>query len=126
MQPTHTSRKSIVRPTFKRTPQAENWCSTTQSMSTYIADEIKAYSVIRDLALAEAEQSPNALNLQRAQIANDFVENALKPARSPYESQHLPPGEVARERNRCKTVKVRLALLRSHLESLTRDHAHAA
>lgn len=95
-------------------------------MSTYIADEIKAYSVIRDLALAEAEQSPNALNLQRAQIANDFVENALKPARSPYESQHLPPGEVARERNRCKTVKVRLALLRSHLESLTRDHAHAA
>lgn len=95
-------------------------------MSTYIADEIRAYATIRDLALAEAEKFTNSLNLERARIANDFVENALKPARTPYESQHLPPGDLARERNRCKTVKVRLSLLQAHLEALERDHAHAA
>ena len=95
-------------------------------MSTYIADEIQAYGVIRDLALAEAEKMTNTLNLERARIANDFVENSLKPARSPYEAQHLPEGDAARERQRCEAVKVRLALLRSHLDALTRDHAHAA
>jgi hypothetical protein len=95
-------------------------------MSTYIADEIQAYGVIRDLALAEAEKVTNALNLERARIANDFVENALKQARGPYDSQHLPEGDAARERQHCKAVKVRLALLRSHLDALTRDHAHAA
>jgi hypothetical protein len=95
-------------------------------MSTYIADEIRAYGVIRDLALAEAEKVTNTLNLQRARIANDFVENALKPVRGPYEAQHLPEGDAVRERQRCEAVKVRLALLRSHLDALTRDHAHAA
>jgi hypothetical protein len=95
-------------------------------MSTYIGDEIRAYTVIRDIALAEAESLTNSLNLQRAQIANDFVENALKPSRTPYENQHLPAGDVARERNRCKTVKVRLSLLKAHLDALTRDHANAA
>jgi hypothetical protein len=68
-------------------------------MSTYIADEIRAYATIRDLALAEAEKLTNSLNLERARIANEFVENALKPARS---------------------------LLKSHLDALARDHAHAA
>lgn len=95
-------------------------------MSTYIVDEIRAYTVIRDIALAEAETLTNSLNLERARIANDFVENALKPARSAYKAQHLPAADATRERNRCKTVKVRLALLRSHLDALARDHAHAA
>ena len=59
MQPTHKSRSSIVRPTFKRTKQAETWTSTRNELSTYIADEIRAYTVIRDLALAEAEKTTN-------------------------------------------------------------------
>jgi hypothetical protein len=95
-------------------------------MSTYVADEIQAYGVIRDLALAEAEKTTNTLNLERARIANDFVENSLKPARTPYDGQHLPEGDAARERQRCEAAKIRLALLRSHMDALTRDHAHAA
>jgi hypothetical protein len=95
-------------------------------MSTYIADEIRAYATIRDLALAEAEKLTNPLNLERARIANDFVENALKPARNPYENQHLPEGDATRERQRCEAAKVRLSLLHAHLDALARDHAHAA
>ena len=95
-------------------------------MSTYIADEIRAYATIRDLALTEAEKTPSRLNLERARIANEFVENNLKPARAPYEAQHLPEGDAARERQRCEAVKVRLSLLNAHLAAVTRDHAHAA
>lgn len=95
-------------------------------MSTYVADEIQAYATIRDLALAEAEKVTNSLNLERARIANEFVETCLKPARTPYEAQHLPEGDAARERQRCEAVKVRLSLLKSHLVAMTRDHAHAA
>jgi hypothetical protein len=95
-------------------------------MSTYVADEIRAYATIRDLALAEAEKLTNTLNLERARIANEFVENALKPARPPYESQHLLEGDATRERQRCEAVKVRLSLLHAHLEALAREHAHAA
>ena len=95
-------------------------------MSTYIADEIRAYATIRDLALAEAEKLTTSLNLERARIANEFVETALKPARPPYESQHLPEGDATRERQRCEAVKVRLSLLHAHLDALARDHAHAA
>src|SRR5438874_2106163 len=126
MQPTHKSRSSIVRPRFKRTKQATTLSSVPLAMSTYIADEIRAYATIRDLALAEAEKVTNSLNLERTRIANDFVENALKPARNPYESQHLPEGEATRERQRCEAVKVRLSLLHGHLDALARDHAHAA
>jgi hypothetical protein len=95
-------------------------------MSTYVADEIRAYSVIRDLALAEAERLTNPLNLERVRIANDFVETALKPARKPYESQHLPEGDAARERQRCEAVKVRLSLLHAHLGAVSREHVQAA
>ncbi|HZE13413.1 MAG TPA: hypothetical protein VE086_06645 [Chthoniobacterales bacterium] len=126
MQPTHKSRSTIVRPTFKRAKQTAGWSSTRAAMSTYIADEIRAYATIRDLALAEAEKLTNSLNLERARIANDFVENALKPARNPYENQRLPEGDATRERQRCKAVKVRLSLLHAHFDALARDHAHAA
>jgi hypothetical protein len=95
-------------------------------MSTYIADEIRAYATIRDLALAEAERITNNLNLKRARIANDFVENSLKPARTPYDGQHLPEGDAARERQRCEAVKVRLSLLHAHLAALSREHVQAA
>ena len=95
-------------------------------MSTYVADEIQAYATIRDLALAEAERITNRLNLERARIANEFVETSLKPAKSPYEAQHLPEGDAARERQRCEAAKVRLSLLNAHLAALSRDQVRAA
>jgi len=126
MQSTHKSRNSIVRPSFKRTQAAASWSSTVPSMTTYVVDEIRAYATIRDLALAEVEKTTNLLNLERARIANDFVENALKPARNSYGNQRLPAGDSIRERQRCKAVKVRLSLLDAHLGALSREHAHAA
>jgi len=95
-------------------------------MNSYVVDEINAYVAIRDIALAEAEKDPSSVNLERVRIANEFVENCLKPARSPYESQHLPDTDAARERGRCQAVKVRLSLLRARLDAISRDHAHAA
>ena len=95
-------------------------------MMSYVVDEINAYIVIRDIALAEAEKEPSSVNLERARISNDFVENCLKPARPPYEAQYLPKADAARERGCCQAVKVRLSLLRAHLDAISRDHAHAA
>ena len=109
-------------------------------MRSYIIDEIRAYVTIRDLAVAEAEKEPSMLNLERACIANEFVEKYLQPARHPYEAQHLEEPEAAREREHCQDVRIRLSLLRAHLEALAQeaeaaaaaaqatspDHAHAA
>jgi hypothetical protein len=95
-------------------------------MTNYVVDEINAYAVIRDIALAEAEKEPSSLNLERLRIANDFVKDCLKPARPSYKAQHLPEADAARERDRCRDVRVRLTSLRAHLAALSRDHAHAA
>ena len=95
-------------------------------MNSSAVDEINAYVAIRDLALAGAEKDPSPVNLKRVRSANDLVENCLKPARSPYESQHLPETDTARERGRCQAVKVRLFLLRPHVDAISRDHAHGA
>jgi hypothetical protein len=95
-------------------------------MTTYIVDEIHAYGVIRDLALAEAEKVTNVLNLERARIANDFVENAVKAGSKLYDSQRLPAGDASRQRQRCKVVKVRLSLLQAHLAAMSREHVQAA
>src|ERR1044071_8515377 len=75
---------------------------TTQPRSRIVRPTFKR-------AVAEAEKETNALNLERARIANDFVANALKPARSAYARQHLPQADAGRERQRCKAVRVRLA-----------------
>ena len=95
-------------------------------MTSYVVDEINAYVAIRDIALAEAEKDPSSVNLERVRIANEFVENCLRPARSPYQSQHLPKPDAARERGRCQAVKVRLSLLRAHLNAMAREPTHAA
>jgi hypothetical protein len=127
MQLTREPRSSIAKPTFKRArTRAATWSSTHLAMSTYIVDEIRAYATIRDLALAEAERVTNALNLERARIANDFVENALKLSRTPYESQHLPEGVAAHGGQRCEAVKVRLSLLHAHLAARAREQVQAA
>ena len=94
-------------------------------MTSYVVDEINACVAIRDIALAEAEKEPTSLNLERARIANDFVENCVKPARPPSEAQHLPETDAARERGNCQGVKVRLSLLRAHLDAMAREHADA-
>ena len=95
-------------------------------MTNYVVDEINAYAAIRDIALAEAERTTTQVNIERVKIANQFVENCLKPARPLYEAQHLPEADAVRERGRCQAVKVRLALLEAHMHALSREHAHAA
>jgi hypothetical protein len=81
--------------------------------------EINAYIAIRDRLLAQAEEAHSEAILDRAASANEFVENCLQPARSPYQAQHLPPAEALRERRRCELITLRLAGLRRTL-------AHAA
>jgi hypothetical protein len=77
--------------------------------------EIHAYIAIRDRLLTEAEEIPSNSTLHRAWIANDVVEIFLKPARTPYEAQYLPEKEASGERQRCETVKLRIAELRGKI-----------
>src|SRR4051812_35600285 len=79
--------------------------------------EIHAYIAIRDRLLTEAEEAPSNSALRRAVIANDVVEIFLKPARKPYEAQHLPENEAGCERQRCEAVKSRITELRGKLAS---------
>jgi hypothetical protein len=79
----------------------------------YAAEEIAAYIAIRDGLLAEAEKAATCESLRRVSTANDFVETCLQPARSPYEAQFLPEVDAVRERERCETVKIRIAQLGS-------------
>lgn len=81
--------------------------------------EIAAYIAIRDRLLEDAERTRSDSMLDRVQSANEFVTSCLKPARSPYEAQHLPEADAVRERQRCEAVKVRIERLRATL-------AHAA
>ncbi len=74
--------------------------------------EINAYIAIRDELFAEAEQLRTSAKLESASAANDFVLVCLRPARSPYQAQCLPEREAVRERERCETVKSRIAQLR--------------
>ena len=77
--------------------------------------EIHAYLAARNLVLREAEENTTESNLRRAMSANEFAENCLRPARSPYEAQSLSEAEAARERQHCQAVKMRLAELRTRL-----------
>ena len=79
------------------------------------AAEIYAFIAARNLLLRELEENTTEANLRRATAANEFAENCLRPARSPYQAQSLPEAEAARERQHCKVVKVRLAELRARL-----------
>jgi hypothetical protein len=81
----------------------------------HAVEEIQAYIVIRDGLLSEAEKKPTSELLRRLSIANDFVENCLKPTRSPYEAECLPEVDAAPERQRCQTVRVRVAKLGQQL-----------
>ena len=72
---------------------------------------INAYIAIRDMYLAEAEASTSDVTLGRVVRANEVVEICLKPARSPYEAQHLEETDAAYERERCEAAKIRIAEL---------------
>jgi hypothetical protein len=81
--------------------------------SRQASDEIHAYVAVRDMALAEATQRPSEMNLNRAFLANQLVQNSVRPAHSPYQGQCLPEGEAARERARCEAASARIAELRA-------------
>ncbi len=80
-----------------------------------VAEEIFSFIAVRDLLLAEAEDLPTEASLHRVWMANEFAERCLEPARPPYQAQSLPAAEATFERRRCKTVKVRIAELRSRI-----------
>jgi hypothetical protein len=77
-----------------------------------VVAEINAYIAIRNDLLAEAERMKTHAKLDSAAVANDFVQNCLKPARPPYEWQCLPEADSALERKRCEAVERRIAELR--------------
>jgi hypothetical protein len=74
-------------------------------------EEIEAYITIRDGLLAEAEKNSTSELLRRVSTANDFVENCLQPVKSLYEAQSFPKIDAIRERERCESVKKRIAQL---------------
>ena len=86
--------------------------SADRSPTKHAHAEIHAYITIRDRLLTEAENVPSNATLHRAFIANDVVEIFLKPAKKPYEAQFLPEDEAKQERERCESVKNRIAELR--------------
>lgn len=79
------------------------------------AEVINSYVAIRDLLLGQAEEATTEANLRRAWVANEVVETCLRPVRVPYEAQCLAEADAARERQRCKEVKVRIAELRARV-----------
>ena len=109
MQATLTSRKSTTKNSTTKTEAANA-----------VAEEIFSFIAVRDLLLAEAEDHPTEGSLHRVWMANEFAERCLEPARPPYQAQSLPTAEAIFERRRCKTIKVRIAELR------TRIHRQAA
>lgn len=104
---------SLERPTkiFQSAPQP--FPGSPEASGT--VSEIYAYIAARNLLLREVEENTTESNLRRATSANEFAENCLRPARSPYQAQSLPEAEAARERRHCQAVKVRLAELRARL-----------
>jgi hypothetical protein len=104
LQQTHDISPKIVSP-----------LSAAATPSSAGAHEIHSYLAVRDLLLAEAEQNGTEASLQRARIANEFAETCLRSPRSPYEAQYLAETDAARERHRCKGVKLRIAELRARI-----------
>lgn len=87
-------------------------------------DEINAYIAIRDRSLADAERVPTRGTVDRALLANEFVESCLRPVRSPYQAQALSEAHAADQRSRCAAAKARLAQLSARLTD-TRSAAAA-
>jgi len=78
----------------------------------HAVEEINAYIAIRDILLTQAEETTTSANLRSVTVANELVETCLRPARPPYEAQCLRESDAVRERERCASVKLRIAELR--------------
>jgi hypothetical protein len=102
---------------------ARTQCPSTNKVSSEALDEINAYIAVRDHALADAERVPTRGTVDRALLANEFVESCLRPVRSPYQAQALPESAAAKERTRCAAAKVRLAQLTALLAQTPRAAA---
>jgi hypothetical protein len=121
--PAMIGRPRIVTQLIPRTPVVQR---PAHAGSQQASAEIHAYIAARDMALAEAERQVSHMTLNRAFLANELVENCLQPARSPYQSQSLPPAEAAREQTRCDAAKRRIAQLRNDAETRHYECAVAA
>ena len=99
-------------PVFHHTVSpARTRSASSNKVSSEAIDEINAYIAVRDRSLADAERVPTRGTVDRALLANEFVESCLRPARGPYQAQALPEANAADERGRCAAAKVRLAQL---------------
>ena len=98
-EPSQLHRKSSVK-------SADDFASTH-----YAIEEIGAYVAARDSLVHEAEQNPTQAAIKRARLANDFVENCLKPAHQPYAAQYLPEADAIRELQRCRDLATKIGTL---------------
>ena len=103
-------------PVFQHTiSPARTRAASSTKVSSEAIEEINAYIAVRDQSLAEAERVPTRGTLDRALLANEFVESCLRPVRSPYQAQAMPEASAADQRQRCATAKTRLAQLSARL-----------
>lgn len=121
MQVTHGLTKVLALP--KKHPRTAAKAISTSSKEAVA--EINAYIAIRDDLLAEAEQVRTRAKIDSLSVANDFVVTCLKPARPPYEAQCLSAADAARERERCESVKARIAELSSQIAAQS-NNRHCA
>ena len=108
----------LQRPTLATRPVSAHSQKKVSSFSSHPpsqhADgEIQAFIAARDMAIADAQRNPTNTSLTRAFLANELVENCLKPARTPYQAQSFPEAEAMREKKRCESVTGKLAQLRA-------------
>lgn len=108
----HLNPAIIRRPRIMTRAVTPSTAARSYASSPAATAEIYAYIAARDLALAEAERGVSDLTLNRAFLANQLVDNCLKPVRSPYQAQSLPDADAMRERHRCEKAKQRIAQLR--------------
>lgn len=103
-------------PVFQQTiSPTRTQSASSNKVASGAIEEINAYIALRDQSLAQAERVPTRGTVDRALLANEFVESCLRPVRSPYQAQALPEGNAADERQRCAAAKVRLAQLAARL-----------
>ena len=106
-------------PVFQHTiSPARTRSASSNKVSSEAIDEINAYIAVRDLSLAEAERIPTRGTVDRALLANEFVESCLRPVRSPYGAQALPESSAADQRRRCAAAKARLVQLSARVSDM--------
>ena len=103
-------------PVFQHTiSPARTRSASSNKVCSGAIEEINAYIAVRDRSLADAERVPTRGTVDRALLANEFVESCLRPVRSPYQAQALPEALAADLRKRCAAAKARLAQLSARL-----------